>query len=649
MLQFFRGFMKSKFGITITLGFLGLIALAFASADVSGSKSFGGIGGGDRVANVGKARIDASQLSQAATSALENMKQQNPRLSMKAFLAEGGLDKVLDELIDRTALGEFGRKHGIVAGSRLVDSEIANMAAFKGPDGKFSEAVFRQALQQQGVSEQLVRQDIEQGLVARQLLVPSAFGAVVPRELATRYSALLREHRSGAIAILPSAAFAPKAPPSEAELSAFYAKSKNRFIRPERRVIRYASFGEAALKTVPAAADAEIAARYNATKANYAASETRKLTQLIAPTEAAAKAIIAEAAKGKSLDVVAREKGLSTASLKDVTKTALTNQASSAVAEAAFSAAQGSIAAPARSGLGWHVLKVDGITRIPERSLAEASKEISEAIVTEKRRAAVNDLSAKLEDEFESGGNLAEAAKTLGLTIETTPPLTADGQVYGKQGETAPPVLAKVLQTAFSMEQENEPQLAEVEAGKTFVIFDVSEITPSAPAPLNDIKTDVATAYMLEKGSAAAKAEADKILAQTKKGGDLNAAMSGIASAIGRPLPPVDKIDMNREQLAQRGQQVPPPLALLFSMAEGTTKLLRAPGNRGWYIVTLKDIVPGQVQPNDPILAAAQKELGQITGREYADQLRKAIRAEIGATRNPAAIAGVRSRLDGGS
>ena len=298
MLQFFRSFMSSKFGVVITLGFLALIALAFASADISNT-GFGGMAGGDRVAMVGDESIDASELSQAASSALENMKQQDPRISMSAFLAQGGLDRVLDELIDRTALGEFGRKHGIVAGSRLIDSEIANMAAFKGPDGKFSEAVFRQALQQQGVSEQLVRQDLEQGLVARQLLVPSAFGAVLPRELATRYSTLLRERRTGAIAILPSAAFAPAAPPSDAELNAYYAKSKSRFIRPERRVIRYATFGEATLKTVPAPTDAQIAARYEANKGRYAASETRKITQLIVPTEAAARAIVAESRRAR--------------------------------------------------------------------------------------------------------------------------------------------------------------------------------------------------------------------------------------------------------------------------------------------------------------------------------------------------------------
>ncbi len=644
MLQFFRRFMSSKFGVVITLGFLALIALAFASADISNT-GFGGVSGGDRVATVGGESIDASELSQAASSALENMKQQDPRISMSAFLAQGGLDRVLDELIDRTALGEFGRKHGIVAGSRLVDSEIANMAAFKGPDGKFSEAVFRQALQQQGVSEQLVRQDLEQGLVARQLLVPSAFGAVLPRELATRYSTLLRERRSGAIAILPSAAFAPAAPPSDAELAAFYTKSKSRFIRPERRVIRYATFGEAALKAVPAPTDAQIAARYEANKARYAASETRKITQLVVPTEAAAKAIAAEVARGKTLEVVAREKGLSAASLGEVSKPSLVGQASQAVADAAFAAQQGAIATPARSGLGWHVLKIESVTRKPERTLAQVRGELAEQITAEKRRAAINDLSARIEEEFESGGNLAEAAKTLGLTIETTQPLTADGRVYGKQGQTAPPALAKVLQTAFAMEQENEPQLAEIEAGKTFVVFDVSEITPSAPAPLNDIRTDVAAAYMLEKGSTNAKAQAEKVLEQVRKGTDLAAAMA----SLGRPLPPIDRIEMSREQLAAGGQQVPPPLSLLFSMAEGTAKLLRAPNDGGWYVVTLKDIVPGKVESNDPILAAAQRELSQVAGREYAEQFRKAIRAEVGAKRNEAAIKAVRARLEGGN
>ncbi|MBC7160051.1 MAG: SurA N-terminal domain-containing protein, partial [Porphyrobacter sp.] len=96
MLQLFRSFFKSKLGIGVTLVFLGLIAFAFASADVANVGTFGGIAGGDRVAVVGDERIDAAELSMNATSALEQVRQENPTLTMEAFVAQGGLDEVLD-------------------------------------------------------------------------------------------------------------------------------------------------------------------------------------------------------------------------------------------------------------------------------------------------------------------------------------------------------------------------------------------------------------------------------------------------------------------------------------------------------------------------------------------------------------------------
>lgn len=642
MLDFFRRFSKSKVGALVVLAFLALIAIAFASADVANTGSFGGIAGGDRVATVGKQRIDTATLSQSATTALENIKQQDPKMSMQGFLAAGGLEKVLDDLISRSAIAEFGRVHGIIASDRLVDSEIAKLPAFQGPDGQFSETAFRQVIQQRGMSEKLVRDDLGQGLIARQVLTPAALGATIPREMAVRYAALLRETRKGAIALLPAAAFAPSQPPSDAVLQQFYAANRNDFIRPERRVIRYATFGDAALKTIPAPTEAEIAKRYAGSKAEYAALETRRLTQLIVPTEAAAKAIAAEVASGKSLAAAATAKGLSTAAIGPIAKDALAGQSSQAVANAAFAAAGGSLAAPARSGLGWHVIHVDAVDVRPARTLDQVRGELAVVIAAEKRRAALSDLSARIEEQFDNGGNLTEAARDLGITVAETPEITADGQLYLQPGQQVPPELAKVVQTAFSMERENQPQLAEVEPGKTFVIFDVSRIAPSAPAPLAEIRQDVQTVWMLRQGFAAAKAAAQTMQAEVRKGATLTAAMA----KLGRPLPPVQQVTMGREQIGQM-QQVPPALMLLFSMAERTVKVLPGPQDRGLFIVALDDIEPMAVRPNDPLVAAAQRQLGQIVGNEYADQLRRAIAAEIGVTRNADAVKAVRNQLGG--
>ena len=643
MIQFLRKLMYSKLGIGLALGFLMLIALAFAAGDISSYSNSSK--GGDRVATIGGEPIHAVRLSQAANTALENLKQKDPRLTMKVFASEGGLDKVLDQLLDNTGLAAFGRKYGIVASDRLIDSEIAKIPGFKGPDGQFSDAAFRQMLQQRGLTEQSVRDELAQSLIARQLMVPAEFGSVLSRDITLRYAALLREHRNGAIGLLPAAAFAPKTPPSDADLQAFYAKNRDRFVRPERRVIRYAAFTEAVLKTVPAPSEQEIAARYQTGKAQYSDQESRRITQLIVPTEAAAKAIVAEIGQGKRMEAVAGAKGLAAASLGAVTQDALAKQTTQAVADAAFAASSGGIATPARSALGWHVLRIDGIEKRAGRTLDQVRGELVVQLTADKRRAAVNDLSARIEDEFSNGGNIADAAKELGLTLQETPALTADGQVYGQPGKTAPPLLAKVMQTAFSMEREGQPQLAEIDPGKAFLVFDVTTITSSAAAPLSEIRADVAAALAQERGTLAAKAAGDKVLALTKRGTDLGAAIA----SLGLVLPPVQNIDLGREQLNAAKQQIPPPLLLLFSMARGTTKLLPAPDNQGWFVVSLKNIVPGKVDPADPLLQAAQGELGQLAGREYSQQLAAAVRNELGVKRDDAALRALRNQLTGGN
>jgi len=645
MLQFFRKLFQSKIGAGIALAFLVLIAIAFASGDVANLGNFGGVAGGDRVATVGDDRIDTSALSGAASTALERLKQENPRMSMEGFLANKGLEQVLDDMIARTALAVFGKKHGVVAGDRLIDSEIAQLPAFKGPDGKFSQDAYRTALQQRGVSEAMVRADLGQGLIAKQLLVPAAFSAMAPQDLAKRYTALLKDRRVGAMAVLPAALFAPQKPPTDQELATFYAANRNDFIRPERRVIRYAAFGEEALKSVPAPTDAEIAARYNASKAQYAAQETRRVTQLIVPTEAAAKAIAAEVAGGKSLEAVASSKGLATASLGAVSKEALTGQSSQAVADATFAAAKGAIATPAHSGVGWHVMRIDSIDVRPARTLDQVKGEIATQLAATKRRAALTDLLTRIEDQFDKGGNLSEAAKELGLQVQQTKAITADGREYGDTSKQAPAVLGRVLQTAFSMEQENQPQIAEVDPGKTFVIFDVTDISRSAVAPLKEIKDDVIEAYMMDKGFSAAQAAAKKMQAAVGKEGDLSKALA----ALGKPLPPVQNINMDRTELTSMGQQIPPPLALLFSMAQGTVKLLPAPQDRGWFVVQLKEIQVKEIAKDDPLVAVTARELGNLAGDEYVEAFRNAVTAEIGVKRNQAAIDAVRQQLGGGN
>jgi len=147
----------------------------------------------------------------------------------------------------------------------------------------------------------------------------------------------------------------------------------------------------------------------------------------------------------------------------------------------------------------------------------------------------------------------------------------------------------------------------------------------------------------MAQGSTGARAAANKILAALGK----KVPLADAIKSVGVALPAPQSIQMSREQLTAMQPKIPGPLALMFSMAEGTSKKLEVPNKAGWVIVSLKDIVPGQIAPNDPIIDGASRELAQVAGREYAEELRAAIAKEIGVKRNETALRAVRTQLVG--
>ncbi len=643
MLQFFRNIFKTKLGLLLTFALLALIALAFATADVSNTGTFGGIAGGDRVAVVGDTRISTAELSRATSQALDRAQQQEPTLSMPAFLARGGLGQVLDQMIDRAAIAEYARTNGFRAGDNLVNSEIQSIGAFRGPDGNFSAEVYKNALAAQGLTDKIVREDLGKGLLAQLLLEPASMGAQYPAAAANRYALLFKERRIGGIGLIPARAYMPTGEPDAATLQRYYQSARARFIRPERRVIRYAVFGPEAVAGRITPTAAQIAERYKRDAANYAPRETRSFTQLIVPTQQAAQAIAQRVGAGATLEAAARTAGLKTSALAAIDRAALASQTSASVAAAFFGAARGALTAPARSALGWHVARVEAVERSAGQTLEQATPAIAAALAAENRARALAEFSADIEQQLDEGATLPEVARTLKLAVQTAGPLIATGQGYAG-GAPAPAVLAPAIPTAFQME-ESAPQVTQLPASDQFLMFEVTAITPSAAAPLAEIRADVAAAWRQAEGAKAARAAASRVLAKLSRGAPLAQALA--AEKGGLPAP--DSINLSREELAARRERVPPPLALLFSMAQGSAKMLEAPGDAGWFIVALDRIELGTLTANDPLALQARRELSQAFSGELIQQAIAAIRKAVGVEINRAAVDAVRKQLTGGN
>ncbi|WP_379921302.1 SurA N-terminal domain-containing protein [Erythrobacter sp. R86502] len=642
MLSFFRRFFQSKIGLPIFLAFLALIALAFIASDLTGT-TLGGLGNGDRIAVVGDEGIPVSDLTVATNNALQQVREQSPTITMPEFVTEGGFDAVIDQLIDRFAVGEYGKDYGLRAGENLVNSEILKIPAFQGLTGQFNEQAYIGALRSRGLTDATFRRDLQVDLIQQQLLRSAVAAPRLPQKVARQYAALVLEKRKGEIALIPSLAFAPAGTPSDQQLNAWYQDNRAQFIRPERRTLRFAVFGSDTLKVDATPSAAEIAERYKRDAARYGASERRVVTSFVVPTEDAAKALAARIRAGASLESVARESNFTASKSEARDREAMAGATSFAFAQNAFRASQGEVVEPAQGTLGWYVARVDTIERTAARTLADATAEITRNLTDEKRAAAVADRTSEIESEIDSGTALGEVAAAYGLKVETTPSLLADGRAFGQPQVQIVPQLAPVLSNAFQMD-ESEPQLAEIVPGQQFVIYEVGRIDEASAPPLAEVREAVLAGWKRSQGAVLAKQAAERIIAKVRAGTPLAAAMAAENKAGFER----ETIDLERRELLERQRgRIAPPLVLMFSMAEGTVKSLEGPRGLGWYVVALDDIstLPLESEPN--LVSQTQQQLGAALSEEYRQQAAAAMRNSLGVTRNDNAIEAVRGRLVG--
>ncbi|EAQ30254.1 peptidyl-prolyl isomerase [Erythrobacter sp. NAP1] len=643
MISLFRNFFQSKIGLPIFIGFLVLVALAFAASDISGSATFGGLTGDDKVAVVGGEPITSNEMSGAMNNALDRARDQNPTITMPQLVANDGLNRELELLIDRFAIGQFAQEYGLRAGENLVNSEILQIGAFRNVTGEFDQATYQAALRRQGITDAILRKDIADGLLAQQLLRPAFAAPQLPRAAARQYAALVLERRQGRIGLVPSSEYAPDGDPTDEQLNTFYSENRANFILPERRTIRFARFGADSVQTVAEPTDAQIAARYEADAAQYAAQERRAISTFVVPTEAAAQALVERIRAGLSLEAAAQQAGFNVSSGELLDRESMSSSTSFALAEAVFAESEGDVITPQRSQLGWYVARVDDVENTPARSLADVRGEIAAQIRREAVAAQLIDLSSQIEELVDTGTSLMDAATQFGLEVTAVPGVLADGRIFGTPGQTLNQAVRPVLETAFQMD-EGEPQLAELVAGEQFLIFDVSDITESAAPPIAEVREEVTAAWRRNEGNRIAQQAANRILEDVRSGTPLAEAMR----AENPSLTQVERIDLERrELLANPNQRVPTALILMFSMAQGSTKILEEENDLGWFLVDLDEIVVPEVANDNPILDQTQNSLAQALAGEYNAQFAAAVREEVGVERNEEAVEALRRQLAG--
>jgi len=643
MISFFRRALSSW----IILGLLGLVLVAFIITGVNGPTMGGTSSGGATIAKVGGSRISTRELITRVQNQFEAARRDNPGLDQKSFLAAGAFESIADALISARALESWGREQGFAIGKRLVDAQIAQIPAFRGVTGQFDAEMMRARLAQARINERAFRDDLASDLLRDQILAPASAEAPAPAIFAKPYAKLLLEERRGSVAILPFAMLAEPTVPTDAQIAAAYKANIAAYTRPEARVLRYATFGLPQVAEAATPTEAEIARYYQENAASYAAKELRDFTQVITPDAALARSIAASAKAGVALSNAASKAGLEASRLPGQTQSGYAGSTSAAIAGQAFSAARGSVLGPIKGAFGWYVVKVDGVSGTPARSLQQVRPEIIAILTKQKAQDALSDLAAKIEGSIDDGASLAEIVANNKLTLVYTPPILASGQAVDQPSWKAPAELQALLKTGFEAGADEAPTVETVMKDQSYALLSVAKIIPPTPLPLAQVHDSVVRDLMKKRAADRAQMVAAGIAAAVNRGVPLAKAMtdSGVRLPPAKPAR-ARQLDLARAQ--QSGQPVPAAVRELFQLKPGKAKAV--PGETGdvLFVVALDAVVPGDLTTMPGLLDSAKAELSRSIGGELREQFTRSVERDVKIERHPEAISAAKRQFSGG-
>ena len=642
MLSFFRRISKSKVGTWI-IAAIGLAILGgFALADLSNFGT-GNIGLGmssTTLAKVGDQEVDERQMSDAMQRRLQQARQQRPDADYASII--GDFNQVLEMLINQSTLLAFSDKYHFPLSKRLIDAEIAQIPGTKGLNGEFSEQAYQQFLAQQRLTDAEVRDVIAGDLLQRLILTPVVANARVPVGMATPYASMLLEAREGEAAIVPAEAFKAGLKPSDAQVQQFYAANRARYMIPEQRVLRIARIGPEQVANITAS-DQEIAKYYNDNKATYAASDTRSLSQVVVPDQATANAIAQRAKSGATLSAAAAPAGSNAAvtSLKDQTQQAYAGVAGNQAASAVFAAPAGAVVGPIKTDFGWAVVKVDSVKKGGGKTLEQARSEIAAKLTADKRKGAIEDLVAKVQDALDNGSNFTEAAAAAKLPVTSTPLITAAGSSRADPSFKLAPELAPILKSGFAIAPTDEPEIVALGGDQGYAVVSPSQVVPSAPAPLASIKDQITTDWITDQATQRARAAAEQIAAKASGSVSLADAIKSLGVAVPAPRP----IAARRIQISDAQGNIVPALRLLFATAAGKSRMEPNPQGGAFFVVKTDKITTGNALSSPGLIAQVEGELNQATSGDYAQQFLADLKRNLKAKRNESAIQAFKARL----
>lgn len=620
--------------IIVTMAFFGINDYMARSVDdyvarVEGPRKFYGLLGG-QIRDI-EVRDFAERFDRARQA---ERREKGKDFDALAFESKANKRKVLDQLIDEALLALAAERGGVVAGKAAVQQRILDEPGFHGADGKFDKNQYKLVLQSMNLTpqryEELVRNDVVNTLVPQEIADTEFAGDA---EI-DAYIKLSRQTRDVRFLEIPPPDAVP-APPTEAEVKAWYDTHAAQYRSPEMVAVEYVEVDASTMPVANAPTEQQLRDVYEKSKGKAGTADQHMGSHILValPEKATPAQQAAALAKASDIAAKARAPGADFAALAKQYSDDVGSKDSGGdlgpvdkgvfgddFDKVFFALKPGQVSDPVKLPDGYHVILYRELVAGNAKPFEEMRAELEAQAMQEERERAFNDLTGKLVDKvYDDPNQLVPAAQELKLPVART-------GFFSRAGGEGIAALEQVRKAAFSDAQKTDRQvsdLIEIEPNHV-VVLHVTDVKAAAPIPLASIRPRVTMDLEADRAAKAAKAHAEAILARARKGEDLQA----ISAELKRPVSDVPGIT----------RQAPNPQ--LAPLVDAAFRLQRpSPGHNE---VALAKLAPAHYAL---VSVTAVKE-GDISGLDQPtrDKLRKQLAGIRGAVEARAYIDGLRKQ-----
>jgi len=511
---------------------LGLIIVSFVLTGVGGYVS----GNNNYAAEVNGQEIGRGQFENAVANERNRQQQQMGDRFSELAANDGYMQalrsQVLNQMIDEALLDQYAKTLGLSISDEQIKQAIFKQPAFQS-DGKFDNARYTSIIRNMGLTPEQYAQALRNQLITEQLVNAIVGTDFVLTGEMDELIALISQQRVVREAIINVEALAAKQEVTEQEVSEFYARNKNDYVAPEQFKVSYILLDAATFKET--ASDADIQSYYDQHIESFTQPQRDRYSIIQTKTEAEAQAILDELKKGADFATLAKEKSSDIISARNGGDMGwLESSTTPDELKNAGLREKGQLSGVIKSSVGFLVARLDDIQPAQVKPLSEVRNDIIAKVEQEKALDAYYALQQQVSDAASNDNeSLGSAEKAAGVKAVETDWFGRDNLPEALNFKPVADAIFNGGLVGQSGAPGSNSDIITVDGDRAFVLR-VSAHNPQSIKPLEEVTKQVTEQVKLQKAERIAKQDADKLLAELKKGNG-DAAMKAANLSFGEP------------------------------------------------------------------------------------------------------------------